>query len=188
MINRTVGNDKALSVYGEKVGPWGLVFHHRSIAWIDKNGNLDANPFRLKGTIFPHDNAVSVEDCKQFSEEMTVYGLAIMFQIDGSPYLHFPSFLKNQVGLRRNRENLECPEYKDQLRILPQILPDKYQGYDGIEPEESGKDDGIMTEEIERKGRKEKKETIFSGKSKDHTQLIKDLIKGGKLNELHAIA
>jgi len=114
MINRTTGEDIDLSEYGEDVGPWGLVFHHRLLSWIDKNGNVNINGEWLKGRLFVYDKKVSAADCLKFAGKLPEHIDAIKYSDpDGKgEYMHFPNFLKNQPHLRQDRENPEYPEYK----------------------------------------------------------------------------
>ena len=94
MINRTVGEDIDLARYAEAVGPWGLVFHHRLLAWIDKNGNVNVNGEWLKGRLFVYDSGVTPDDCRKFAGTMPDYIRAIPYHDDDGrgEYLQFPSF------------------------------------------------------------------------------------------------
>ena len=110
-INKTVATDNKVAVLTEVYGPWATLFHHRIIAFLDVNGNMRADPFWLKANLFPIDDGVSPDDCRNFSDHLTAVGLAVSYVVDNIRYLHFPNFLKNQHGLRKDKERPEYPEY-----------------------------------------------------------------------------
>lgn len=112
-INRKVCNDSKIAEYGDKYGPWALVFHHRLIAFLDRNGNVTANEYQLKGVIFPRSAGVTPEHCRIFSAGLVEFGLAQWFSDEGNLYLNFPKFRDNQHNLRWDREGNEYPEFTE---------------------------------------------------------------------------
>ena len=113
MINKTVAVDTELAEYGAENGAWALVLHHRLIAFLDVNGNVRADGYWLKATIFPHDAGVSPEDCRKFARQLAAHSLAVAYQAQKIDYLHFPAFAKNQVNLRTDRERPEYPQLNE---------------------------------------------------------------------------
>jgi hypothetical protein len=111
-INKAVATDMKVAVLTETYGAWATVLHHRIIAFLDVNGNVRADGFWLKATLFPLDAGISPEDCRKFSSAIPAVGLAEEYEVDGIPYLHFKNFEKNQHNLRKDREKAEYPEQK----------------------------------------------------------------------------
>lgn len=109
MLNRKVATSGKVAAYGAEYGPWALVFHHRLIAFLDKNGNCRADPAWFKAEIFPRVAGVLPEDCRRFAAGLVKHGLAVLYEHDGMPYLHMPGFRAEQVGLRVDREAAEVP-------------------------------------------------------------------------------
>lgn len=109
MLNRAVAEDGKVAAYGDEFGPIGLVFHHRLIAFLDVNGNVRADPHWLKGTVMPRVAGCSPDDCRTLAAGLGECDLAVPYEIDGNPYLHFPQFRANQTGLRTDRESPEVP-------------------------------------------------------------------------------
>lgn len=125
MLNRSVATDDKIARLIESGGPWAGLFHHRLIAFLDVNGNVRADEFWLKATVFPRDSGVTPAMCRKFAGLLPEMGLALPYEIDGMPYLHFPSFGKNQVGLRPDREHGECPQFEEKYMVgnLPEEIP-----------------------------------------------------------------
>lgn len=111
-INKTVATDMKVAVLTETYGAWATVLHHRIIAFLDVNGNVRADGFWIKATLFPLDAGISPEDCRKFSRAIPAVGLAEEYEVNGIPYLHFKNFEKNQHNLRKDREKAEYPEQK----------------------------------------------------------------------------
>lgn len=109
MINRKVSTSGKVAAYGDELGGWGVVFHHRLIAFLDKNGNVRADPYWLKAEVMPRVAGVTPEDCRQFAAGLVEHGLAVPYEVDGMPYLHMPGFREEQVNLRADRESRDVP-------------------------------------------------------------------------------
>lgn len=109
MINRKVSTSEKIAAFGEEFGGWACTFHHRLIAFLDKNGNCRADPYWLKAEVMPRVAGVSPEDCRIFAAGLVKHGLAVAYEVGGMPYLHIPGFREEQVGLRPDRENAEVP-------------------------------------------------------------------------------
>lgn len=146
MINRKVCLNKSIHDYGEKYGAWAVVFHHRLLAFIDIGQNSIGDPDLLKAAIFPRESGITAEDCRQFSDGLVEFGLAIQYVVDGSEYLHWPKFLENQLGIRVKREHAEYPEFTSKSR--------KSGGNVAAECQQSG---GVIEQNRIEQKRKEKK-------------------------------
>lgn len=109
MINRKVSTSEKIAAFGEEFGGWACTFHHRLIAFLDKNGNCRADPYWLKAEVMPRVAGVSPEDCRTFAAGLVRHGLAVAYEHGGMPYLHMPGFRDEQVGLRPDRETREVP-------------------------------------------------------------------------------
>lgn len=109
MLNRKVSISQKVAQLEEVAGPYALVFHHRLIAFLDKNGNCRAEPYWLKGEIMPRVAGCSPEDCRTYVAGLVEVGLAVLYEVDGMPYLHMPGFREEQVGLRTDRESPDVP-------------------------------------------------------------------------------
>lgn len=119
-LNKTVATDEKVAYLMATYGPMSCLFHHRIIAFLDVNGNVRADEFWLKATVFPRDVAVSPDDCQNFSVSLAECDLAVFYEFEGMLYLHFKNFEKNQHGLRRDKERAEYPEYKQELGKPPE--------------------------------------------------------------------
>jgi len=134
MLNRKVSDSYKVAQYGHEYGPWAIVFHHRLISWLDKNGNCHADPYWLKSNVMLRIHAVTPEDCRRFTLGLVKYRLAVLYEEENMPYLHFPGFREEQVGLRPDRENAEHP--------VPQgfdeesgTMPERFRKPSGYDPE-----------------------------------------------------
>lgn len=117
-LNKTVATDEKVAFLMQTGGPLACLFHHRIIAFLDVNGNVRADQFWLKATLFPRDSVISPEDCRNFSVSLAECDLAVFYEIEGMLFLHFKNFEKNQHGLRKDKERPEYPEYKQEVGIL----------------------------------------------------------------------
>lgn len=109
MLNRSVAMSGKVACFGDRYGCEALVFHHRLIAFLDVNGNVRADEYWLKSNVMPRVSGCSPEDCRKYALGLVEEDLAVEYEVDGMPYLHFPGFREHQVGLRTNRESPEVP-------------------------------------------------------------------------------
>lgn len=133
MINRKVCVNGRIAAYGAKYGPWALVFHHRLLAFIDIGQNTIGDHRLLKAAIFPLDDGIIPEDCRNYSIGLTEFGLAQAYLSEETVYLHFPRFLDNQRGINPKKETTEYPTFTEesllspeQFRQLSGNLPDNF--------------------------------------------------------------
>lgn len=134
MLNRAVAIDGRVAAYGEEFGPLALVFHHRAISFLDKNGNMRADPAWLKAQVMPLVAEIDPEGCRTLAAGLVKHDLAVIYEQDGLPYLHFPKFRENQVGLRHEREAAEAPVPAG-FNEASGTLPDSFRTPSGYEPE-----------------------------------------------------
>jgi hypothetical protein len=109
MLNRKVTTSGKVDAFARQYGPWAVVFHHRLIAFLDKNGNCRADGYWLKGEIMPRVSEITPEDCLVFVEGLADCRLAVRYEFEGMNYIHMPGFRGEQVGLRHDRETREVP-------------------------------------------------------------------------------
>lgn len=109
MLNRKVATSAKVQAFADEFGPWAMVFHHRLVAFLDKNGNCRADHYWLKGQVMPFIHAVTPDTCSAFVTGLEQHGLAVTYTIDAMPYLHMPGFKDEQVGLNPKKEKPEVP-------------------------------------------------------------------------------
>lgn len=132
MLNRSVTIDVALAEYADSFDEQFMkaaatLFHHRLIPFLDINGNVFADPFWLKATLFPLDSWITPDHCREFARRLPAYKsddgqpVAILYTSGRLSYLHFPKFRKNQPGLRPEKEKAEYPEYNQEEAYSPPV-------------------------------------------------------------------
>lgn len=134
MLNKKVAMSGKVARFGEKHGPYGLVFHHRLIAFLDKNGNCRADGYWLKGEVMPRIGEVGPKECEAFVLGLIDGGLAVPYQVEGMSYVHMPGFRDEQVGLRHDKEKADVP------------VPEGFDEASGTWPENFRKSSGKLTE------------------------------------------
>lgn len=136
MLNRKVATSRKVAAFAEEYGPWAMVFHHRLIAFLDKNGNSRADPFWLKAEIMPLVQAVTPELCAAFVSGLEAHGLVVTYTDGFMPFLHVPGFRDEQVGLNPGKEKTDIPvplgfdeekrEWPEQFRKNSGNFPEKF--------------------------------------------------------------
>lgn len=153
MLNRSISTDDKVAALGDDTGPIGLVFHHRLIAFLDMNGNVRADPYWLKGTVMPRVSGCSPEVCRKLAAKLEEHELAVSYEVGGMPYLHFPRFRENQVGLRWQRESPDVP-VPEGFDATTGALPDDFRKPSGNVPESFRPEVEVEVEvEVEREDR-----------------------------------
>lgn len=123
-LSRETGLSKKIAALEAKFGFGASVFHHRLLAFLDRNGNVRAKFGSFKDDLFPRQDKISVKDCEKFTRGLIEFGLAELYEVDGLEYLHFPDFTKFQQGLQYEKE-------KDEYPALPEHIPEKFQKNSG---------------------------------------------------------
>lgn len=129
MLNRKVAMSKKVAAYGDELGAWAVVFHHRLIAFLDRNGNCRADPYWLKAEIMPRISAVTPDHCRIFLDGLIRHELAVPYVDAEMAYLHMPGFNAEQVGLRRLKETTDIPVplgFDDEKGVWPEQFRKKY--------------------------------------------------------------
>ena len=104
------------------------------IPFADVDGRVLADPDLLKAGVFPRRRDVSIEDIEGYLVELHNAGLLIVYGDDSELYAWFPSFEKNQTGLRKDREPQsripaqpildDCGKYPDDYWTVSGCVPD----------------------------------------------------------------
>lgn len=125
MLNRKVSTSQKVADLEEAAGPYAIVFHHRLIAFLDVNGCCRADPYWLKGEVMPRVAGVDPEDCRKYVAALVDAELAVLYEVDGMPYIHVPGFRGEQVGLRSDRESPDVPVpqgFDEQSGAMPETF------------------------------------------------------------------
>lgn len=104
MLNTAVSSDYGVAELSELVGPWGVVFWTWTIPHLDKHGRIHGDPRILKGKVCPLLDQVTREVIQETLTAASQVGLIRTYSVGGVPYVEYPKFAKNQVGLRVDRE------------------------------------------------------------------------------------
>ncbi len=102
----------------------------------DCEGRTFGDPSIVKATIFPRRNEITAERIDGYLNEMYMLGLIVRYIVDDEQYIYFPSFEKNQVGLRKDREaksEIPAPLLRSNSGNTPEQLPVKLIEVNGIE-------------------------------------------------------
>jgi hypothetical protein len=144
MLNRSISTDLKVADLASEVGGFGVVFWTWLVAHLDRNGCAHAEPRILKGQVAPLIDEIDRELITRTLFVASRLGLIELYEVDGAPFLRFPKFEKNQVGLRKDREpdsGIPEPAYPD---------PETIRQPSGNDPE------AIRTKGREGKGKEEK--------------------------------
>ncbi len=104
MLNRSISTDRRVAQLVADVGFGGGLVFTWLIAWLDKHGRAHGDPLILKGQAFPIVPEVTPELIAVTLASAARLGMIQVYDVNGEPYIAFPSFEKNQGGLRKDRE------------------------------------------------------------------------------------
>lgn len=153
MLNKKISQSKQIDLLPDDtcrlLATW-------TIAHLDKNGVFSAEPVLVRSAIFPRRLDITIEQIEHYLSEMEKVGLIQIFEANGEKWQWWPSFIRNQTGLRSDREGTEYPPPPDDDRQEAGQSPDDNETIDEILPDVSRKDAGKMPERFPPK-RKEKK-------------------------------
>lgn len=102
----------------------------------DCEGRTYGDPAIVKSTIFPRRNDITTERVDGYLNEMFMLGLIVRYIVDDEQYIYFPSFEKNQIGLRKDREapsEIPAAEVRSKSGVTPEQLPVKLIEVNGSE-------------------------------------------------------
>lgn len=91
----------------------------------DCEGRAFGDPAIVKATIFPRRNDITAERVDGYLNEMYMLGLIERYIVDDEQYIYFPSFEKNQIGLRKDREaksEIPAPPLRSKSGVSPEEL------------------------------------------------------------------
>lgn len=94
----------------------------------DCEGRTFGDPSIVKATIFPRRNDITSERVDGYLNEMFMLGLIVRYIVDDEQYIFFPSFEKNQIGLRKDREaksEIPAPPLRSKSGVSPDEIPVK---------------------------------------------------------------
>ena len=159
MLNRTIGGDKAVHDLEAAVGPYGLVFYTWLLAHLDRDARVHGDPQVLKGAVCPRLDCCSLDVVEATLGEAHRLGLLIWYECEGDRYVEFPTFRKNQPGLRFDREPAsQIPPPPDtapeQTRNKPGGPPDGCRQTAGGVPAEEKRREGNVSEKKVRETRR----------------------------------
>ena len=135
MLNKTICTDSRVAELGILTGdPWAIVFYMRCIPFLDRNGIIRGDSYWLKAEVMPREDHIEPVDLGEWAVALVRLGLAVAFDCDGMPYLHFPGFRRNQPHLRWEREGEGCP-VPDGFDFESGTMPDDFQPAGGFPAE-----------------------------------------------------
>jgi hypothetical protein len=74
------------------------------VTFADREGRTYGDPAMVRSMLFPRRQDVSIEEMEQIIIEWATIGLVIWYEDGGDLWIRFPSFEKNQPGLRKDKE------------------------------------------------------------------------------------
>lgn len=148
-----------------KVSVWAKLLFTWLIPNVDNLGRADANPHIVKGTIFPLDQEITPERCKELINELHKVGLIILYSIKGLDYLCIPKITSYQklMGNMTEFSDYPCPKDEDVLS-WERNFNEVYTGTYKCEPDKHGVS-------YKGKGKGQSKGEV-EGKSKNYTTTV----------------
>lgn len=74
------------------------------ITFADREGRTYGDPGVVRSMLFPRRQDVSIEQMAAYLAEWHALGLVVWYEADGDKWLYFPTFEKNQPGMRKEKE------------------------------------------------------------------------------------
>lgn len=71
----------------DALSPLAETLFYRLLVTVDDFGRFDARPAMIKSHCFPVKESVNVAKCAALLEELARFGLVLLYQVDGKPYL-----------------------------------------------------------------------------------------------------
>lgn len=100
------------------------------ITFADREGRTPGDPAVVRSMVFPRRQDVTIEQMEAFIREWHDLGLVVWYEADDDKWIWFPSFDKNQQGLRKDRE---APS---KIPQPPELTPDLIRSDDGVTPDQ----------------------------------------------------
>ncbi|MHB8155051.1 MAG: hypothetical protein ACYDFR_03235 [Candidatus Omnitrophota bacterium] len=119
-----------------KVSVWAKLLFTWFIPNVDNLGRADANPHIVKGTIFPLDQEITPERCKELIKELHDAGLIILYSVKGLDYFCIPKITSYQklAGNMTEFSDYPCPKDEDVIS-WEQRFSEVYTGTYKCEPD-----------------------------------------------------
>lgn len=135
MINTSICMDKQVHLLSDDTSRLAFTW---LITHADREGRTYGDPAMVWSMLFPRREEKDTERMERYLQEWHDAGLIVWYEAGGDRYVWFPSFDKNQAGLRKDRE-------------APSTFPPPSAG---VHPEQCRSTDGVTP--AERKGRERK--------------------------------
>ena len=74
------------------------------VAFCDCEGRVHGDPAVVRAILFPRRQDVTIEQTEQYIKEWQDAGLIVWYEAKNDLWIFFPGFVKNQIGLRKDRE------------------------------------------------------------------------------------
>lgn len=106
------------------------------ITTADCEGRTYGDAAIVRSMIFPRRHDMSVEQVEVYLVELDQAALIQRYTVNDEQYIFFPSFFKNQIGLRKDREapsELPAPPVRSGAGVSPEQIPVKLIEVNGIE-------------------------------------------------------
>ena len=87
------------------------------LTYVDDYGRGSADPELLKGFVFPRRKGVTEATIQKTLAELATIGSVILYEVDGEPYLCFPTWSKHQT-VRNKISKFPGPEDRGQKNTL----------------------------------------------------------------------
>lgn len=107
------------------------------ITFADAEGRTNGDPALVRSMLFPRRTDVTVDQMKSYIQEWADIGLIEWYEAAGDLWIAFPSFEKNQTGLRKDREpesNIPPPPGLQVSVNMPEVVRKDA----GVDPEKNG--------------------------------------------------
>jgi hypothetical protein len=114
MITNEIAKDKRINDLSDDTSRLAFTW---LITFADVEGRTNGDPALVRSMLFPRRTDITLERMEGYIREWANIGLIQWYQAAGDLWISFPSFAKNQVGLRKNREPKSS---------IPQPPPDEH--------------------------------------------------------------
>jgi len=123
MLNKRISLNKIVNSLSDR----SQLIYTWTIAHLDKNGVIHGDPALLKSLVVPRRPDIDTTQVEVCIKEWADVGLVIWYEHEDELWLWFPTFKKNQIGLREDREadtgNPVYGDNPDSFRMLSGVTP-----------------------------------------------------------------
>lgn len=139
MINNKIASDKRINDLADDTSRLAFTW---LVTFADVEGRTHGDPAMVRSLIFPRRDDVTVKQMSAYIQQWADLGLVIWYEAAGDLWIQFPAFLKNQPGLRPERET------PSEIPAPPDFIPEEGAEADGVMPDGCRSVDGVMPEQI----------------------------------------